>query len=657
MQLLGEVALRARRFEPSAKARVVALYDELYRRYTAAATQGERDAAVVAFLSGVQEFPQLQEVLDWARQREPDTPPTGEPAIALPPRLEELEPHTAAAAPRRAEPPSAPTRSAPSAASRSAEAPSAPTRSMRKKNGGTRAAPSREAESAPAPATEGARPPLTRYPELDVQSRVALGQRTSITAGLHIDNPDGLLNRVTISIEDSADAPPMLELVLRAPGFEIEGSNTQELTVAADRDVEARFTVRAVREGPATVRVDFYQRGRRIGTVAATTTVGAAPEVAREAIPAEPLEFASSLAPCADLDLYIGVDNQDSLHLTFTLSSASETINLHHAPMGSVRLQRAPLAEMELVYAELSRFARGRPDSAAKVEAQRKRLATLGNELWERLVSQELKDSYWRWKDQVRSIQITSEEPWIPWEMVKPFRFDAQNKREDEPHLCERFAVARWLAGTGPADRIPVHQLQPVASQSVDLAAVSAELKAFGQLVSLRPNLEALAQVAETAQLIDSFERGTFSVLHVAAHGGFDATLPDDSGIVLTDGNVRPSDINARFGQARPRPIVFINACHGTRQEYAFTGLGGWADRLVRQAHVGAFVGAAWEVSDRLALLFAERFYAAFLGQGKTIGESVRSAREAIRVAEPSNSTWLAYVLYGDPTATASAPR
>jgi len=330
---------------------------------------------------------------------------------------------------------------------------------------------------------------------------------------------------------------------------------------------------------------------------------------------------------------------------------------VHHAEMGSVRLQRLPLAEMELVYSELSRFARAAPESPAKIEAQRKRLATLGNELWERLVPQELKDSYWQWRDKVRSIQITSQEPWIPWEMVKPFRFDAQNRREDEPHLCERFAVARWLGPGGPADRIPVHQLQPVASRSVDLMAVSSELKAFGELVALRPHLVALAQVGDTAKLIESFETGTFSVLHVAAHGGFDATVPDDSGIALTDGNVRPSDINARFGQARPRPIVFINACHGTRQEYAFTGLGGWADRLVRQARVGAFVGAAWEVSDRLALLFAERFYAAFLGQGETIGESVRSAREAIRVAEPSNSTWLAYVLYGDPTATASAPR
>jgi len=637
-QLLGAIALQARRLEPATKARVAALYDDLYRHYAAAATPRERDAAVAEFLNGVRKIPRLQELVDGARAREADAPIRGAD-IALPPRLEDLEPRSAAAAPR------------------SADAPSRPTRILRKKNGGTRAGPAREEESAPAPVTDGARPPLTRYPDLDVQSRVAMGQRTSITAGLRVDNPDALLNRVTILIEDSGDAPPTLELVLRAPGFEIEGSNTQELTVASDRDVEARFTVRAVREGPATVRVDFYQRGRRIGTVAAATTVGAAAEVAREAIKAEPLEFASSSGPCADLDLYIGVDDQDPLLLSFTLSSASEAIDVHHAGMGSVRLQRAPLAEMELVYAELSRFARGGPNTAAKVAAQRNRLATLGNELWERLVSQELKDSYWRWKDRVRSIQITSEEPWIPWEMVKPFRFDAQDKREDEPHLCERFAVARWLDGGGPADRIPVHQLQPVASRSSDLTAVSAELDAFRQLVALRPNLEALAQVADTEHLIDSFERGTFSVLHVAAHGGFDATSPDDSGIELTDGNVRPSDINARFGQARPRPIVFINACHGSRQEYAFTGLGGWADRLVRQAHVGAFVGAAWEVSDHLALLFAEKFYAAFLVEGETIGESVRSARSAIRVAEPSNSTWLAYVLYGDPTATATAPR
>jgi CHAT domain-containing protein len=151
--------------------------------------------------------------------------------------------------------------------------------------------------------------------------------------------------------------------------------------------------------------------------------------------------------------------------------------------------------------------------------------------------------------------------------------------------------------------------------------------------------------------VIDLFERGVFNVLHFAAHGSFDAQMPDNSAISLTGGPLRPSDLIARFGGPRARPLIFINACHGARAEFAFTGLGGWADRLVRQSRVGAFVGAAWEVNDRLALLFAETFYTALLRDRKSIGESFRIARQQTRDAEPSNSTWLAYVLYADPSA------
>ncbi len=85
--------------------------------------------------------------------------------------------------------------------------------------------------------------------------------------------------------------------------------------------------------------------------------------------------------------------------------------------------------------------------------------------------------------------------------------------------------------------------------------------------------------------------------------------------------------------------------------EFSFTGLGGWADRLVKHACVGAFVGAMWEVNDALALQFARRFYTALLQDNATIAEAFRLAREEIRQAAPYNSTWLAYVLYADPEA------
>ncbi|NJR75853.1 MAG: CHAT domain-containing protein [Scytonema sp. CRU_2_7] len=128
----------------------------------------------------------------------------------------------------------------------------------------------------------------------------------------------------------------------------------------------------------------------------------------------------------------------------------------------------------------------------------------------------------------------------------------------------------------------------------------------------------------------------------------FDATTPDNSAIMLSGSSLRPSDIRVRFGGRRPRPLLFINACHGARTGFTFTGLGGWAERLV-EARVGAFVGAMWEVNDGLALRFAQRFYTGLLKDNLKIAEAFRQAREEIRQLAPYNSTWLAYALYADP--------
>jgi CHAT domain-containing protein len=198
-------------------------------------------------------------------------------------------------------------------------------------------------------------------------------------------------------------------------------------------------------------------------------------------------------------------------------------------------------------------------------------------------------------------------------------------------------------------DVLPEGAARPIAPTQVNLPSVREEVTFIEQLNTLRPHITGLAPFSDRLQVLDWLENGHFSVLHFACHGQFDATSPDDSAISLTGGPLRPSDIRARFGGKRPRPLIFINACHGARAEFSFTGLGGWADRLVKDARVGAFVGALWEVNDALALQFARRFYTALLRDRAIIADAFRQAREEIRRAAPHNSTWLAYVLYADP--------
>jgi len=115
---------------------------------------------------------------------------------------------------------------------------------------------------------------------------------------------------------------------------------------------------------------------------------------------------------------------------------------------------------------------------------------------------------------------------------------------------------------------------------------------------------------------------------------------------------IEPVDMSgpATAGIRRERPLVFLNACHGGRLEFTLTGLGGWAERMVKQVAATAFVGAYWEINDRLASLFARTFYDE-LRDGKTLAVAFHTARQTIREVAPANPTWLAYTLYGDPNA------
>lgn len=69
-----------------------------------------------------------------------------------------------------------------------------------------------------------------------------------------------------------------------------------------------------------------------------------------------------------------------------------------------------------------------------------------------------------------------------------------------------------------------------------------------------------------------------------------------------------------------------------------------------------ALIGTFWSVMDQDAPNFSRAFYRNFFSDGKTIGESVRMAREETekKMEDEDYSTWPAFVLYGPPTLRAS---
>ena len=603
-----------------------------YLQYYDSATDGESRARVVreldAFLA--QEAPDLLYYLEEPAQSAPPPPPSP-PAPPSPPRLDDLNTRGEWALPPLAH--------------LGGNFDEGITRGM---------------------STDDAPQTLIRYPGLEGPASTPLAQRVSVFFHLYREAPDA--DAVGVEIEDATPEgdPPEIEVVLRAPAFEIQGSNTTRLAVARDEDVEHRFVLVPKKVGMQVVRVDLYQNERRLGSLErhitvteqveetdmsrALTPMSTAPGGGAPGAGGFPMQITSPPAPAPDLELVITLDDN---RRTLSFSVLSKRLGYHHTPAGSKDLQEAPADRAQRIFTTLSEFAR-LPAGAdeAKREYARRRLESFGNELWDELVPDELKKAYWNSRSQVTTLLLTSDEPWIPWELLKPYRFDPEtNEREDQPFLCETFAMARWLKGQGAPAALQLGSMLPVAPNKSNLQSVRDEVAFLAGLPQLESRLQVQEPVSKSGELVMRLEgQPRLLALHIAAHGRFDATLPNDSAITLDDNPFHASDLRVRF---RPphQPLVFINACDTGRAGFNFTKIGGWAQRLIGTAQIGAFIGAMWEVTDSLALTFTRAFYQAWLDPAEpaSLAEAVRSARQAVKEEAPWNPTWLAYVLYADP--------
>ena len=486
------------------------------------------------------------------------------------------------------------------------------------------------------------------------------------------------------------DETEYVDVVVRAPGFEeVSGYGAgardgpalrRTITVPQDSDSQpAVFLLQLVdeRSGPHWVTVDFYHRGRNAGSLtlevavrgfqllrggtrreatvgdedgAASPTFGTASVI--RAVDGVSIPQGTPL-PAADVELRITRD-ADGRTLHFHLHS-QKLAGLDGRGVGSIvfnELSRPDLFFERLVE-RLSGFAARAGadlpgDEAVRMEDE---VADLGIELYEQLFPAPLREVYWELKarrdaGELNNLLIVSDEPWIPWELVKPY--DVVDGRDvEDDHLAGAWRMSRWLAGAAVPSDLNIRAARLVAPM-LELDFVAQEIQYFDSLAARQ--IEIGPPITTRAQFLEQAEQGGAQLFHFASHGNYNQTFVDESPIVLEDEPLFPSDLTRRRarGLRRERPLIFLNTCHGARVGFNLTGLGGWAQRLVDHLGVTAFVGALWEVHDELASRFAQIFYEE-LWEGKTLGEAFFSARRQIRAMQSANPTWLAYTLYGDP--------
>lgn len=538
------------------------------------------------------------------------------------------------------------------------------------------------------PASEGTIPEADRPPAIPVVERYAVVQAPAMVLPQQIfaltvtlkqqappeaPNAPALHAKLTRDAAGGATGAPPVSVIIYATAFEVIGPARADLPVVENADSPpAGFQLRSRPgvTGEQQISITFLQATAILGRVVANVKVGGTAPIVTYEVPiagsdGEPGTGGETVTP--DVLLHIDrivQDGRDHLHFQYSWPQNGE---LDYAEGGTVELNNVE-SWAQAQYANLSARARlpaseappGDGSGQGALTAAVRALEEIGENLYDMLFPPLLKDFYKRCAPQARTILIYSTEPWIPWEIIKPYGGGLAD--HDCDFLCARFQVARWLTLTNtrpnPLRRqVTMRTLCPVVPPS-NLPAALLESRYLTSLPARWPPLALYNPLPRSADEVRAvMASGRVNLFHIATHGNFQVSDPTNAAIQIGTSQLTPASLTGNpiaNGFAAEQPLVFINACHSGRQGLALSGLGGWVARVV-QLGASGFIGTNWEVQDDLAAQFAIRFYDN-LRLGSTFGAACRMARQEIRQANPGNSTWLAYVLYAHPLGTLQVP-
>jgi hypothetical protein len=259
-------------------------------------------------------------------------------------------------------------------------------------------------------------------------------------------------------------------------------------------------------------------------------------------------------------------------------------------------------------------------------------------------------------RESIHSVQIQSQEPWIPWELCKLQGWE-QGRIIEGPFFCEAFAITRWLPELADKHALPLRRVALVVP--VDSGLVHAEdeeryMRSLGNGDRFDERIP-----ATFLDILTTLASGNYDGWHFTCHGRARGTNPDWAELEMEAGEVvRPDNLSGDVANlGRSNPLVFLNAGQSGQGAMSLSGIGGWAQRFLRAAvreeyprhGAAAFIGTYWKISDQAALNFARAFYTALLQGKQSIGEAVRTARMAIRPL--GGPDWLAYTIFAHPLA------
>jgi hypothetical protein len=278
---------------------------------------------------------------------------------------------------------------------------------------------------------------------------------------------------------DQTSPPIKLTISVAAENFDLEGQNRAEIIVPmTGKSPAVSFGLRALEVGPGRIMVDFSQEGRPVGSVDLT------PEVVADLAAVRP---SSGLAPTSDeLSLSLGLGSAPTPpdvvlkvfehrlaghpgRLQFVLSSG-------HPALADLPVLDGDLGTLDLrtdvaswVEGQLRTVGALAVDAEIAAEDAARTLAGVGFNLYQHLLPPAVQELSWTLRRRgVKTLMILSDDPHIPWELIKPFRADPVTAAiiSEDDFWGESYALAHWLRGRPPVPRLSITRVLGVAVAS-----------------------------------------------------------------------------------------------------------------------------------------------------------------------------------------------
>ncbi|WP_437826987.1 CHAT domain-containing protein [Sorangium sp. So ce1153] len=433
-------------------------------------------------------------------------------------------------------------------------------------------------------------------------------------------------------------------------GLALDGRREASLVVTSEAETpRLQFKVRATERCRASVDVLCFHAGQEVCRMRLERDTAPEEMVPEERHKPERRPIAALLPAQPDLMMHfiLAQNGHTGCHeILLRVTAADQSLDINLKQYGPMELRADPRDFFDALHDKINQLPLA---TISDRTLAREKLARIGADLFENLLPEELRSLLWSLQRRIKTILVQSEEPWIPWELLRMTRRDEHGHTVEGPHLCEAFAMTRWI----PNNRGMKHALGAlrrialVTCLASSLPYAEKERKFIRSLSRGGREIEDIP--ASWLSVIDAMKKGTHDAWHFTGHGRRPSMDMGAAAIMLDNGDKLTSDDISGTVQncGKTRPVVVLNACHSGRQELSLTGLGGFARAFVH-AGAAAVVGPIWAVDDYAAYRFTRAFYARLL-EGATVGEATRDARAVVRRVDPVAA--LAFTVFANPSA------